>query len=160
MTDYGLKQFFQDKVTASSTTQQHDLGIIRFEGNKQYVYVQVIDGAVTAGAVLCMADDAETIVSPDVSGGSQISGNIPVGVAVGSIASGSYGWLLVKGVTTVQTDGTADTGSALIPSASTDGVADTCDTSTVSTNTAYLVYAYALASDSATGTATAYVSVR
>lgn len=156
-TDYGLKQTFSDKVTDSNTVQQNDLGVVRFEGNMQYVYAQVIDGAVTAGAVLCMADADDVIVSPDISGGTQIAGTIPVGVAAGTVASGSYGWVITKGIATVQTDGTAVTGSALIPSASTDGVADCIDDSTVSTNTAHLVFGFALESDSVSGTATAYI---
>lgn len=157
--DYGLKQLFPDNVDDSSTSQQNGLGIIRFEGNKEYRYVQVVDKALAAGDVACIASTADGIVTADVSGGSQVAA-MARGVAVAAIASGSYGWIQTKGVCTINCDGTVVTGSGLVPSASTDGVADVVDATSNVTNTEYKVFGFALTQDSGTtnGTATAYIN--
>jgi len=157
--DYGLKQLFPDDVDDSSTTQQNGLGIIRFEGNKEYRYVQVVDKALAAGDVACIASTADGIVTADVSGGSQVAA-MARGVAVSSIGTGSYGWIQTKGVCTINCDGSVATGSGLVPSASTDGVADVVDATSNVTNTEYKVFGFALTQDSGTtnGTATAYIN--
>ena len=159
MAEYGIKQMFGDKVTDTSTTAQNGLGVIRFEGEKQYRYVQVVDMAAALGDSLCAASTGEGVVTIDRAGGSQLA-LLTRGVAIGAIASGSYGWIQTKGVATINCDGTVAAGDAVIPSAVTNGVADVCDDSTVSTNTAFQVFGFALTADSGTtnGTATAYIS--
>jgi len=157
--DYGLKQLFPDNVDDSSATQQNGLGIIRFEGAKQYRYVQVVDLPVTKGDVVCAASTAEGIVTADRSGGSQVA-LLARGVAVGSVGTDCYGWIQTKGICTINCDGTVATGSGLVPSASTDGVADVVDATSNVTNTEYQVFGFALTQDSGTtnGTATAYIN--
>ena len=159
MSEYGIKQLFPDKVTDSSATAKNGLGVLRFEGNKEYRYVQVVDKALTAGDVACIASTADGIVTADVSGGSQVAA-MARGVAVAAIASGSYGWIQTKGVCTIKCDGSVVTGSGLVPSASTDGVADVVDAASDAAGTEYKVFGFALTQDSGTtnGTATAYIN--
>jgi len=155
--DYGLKQLFPDNVDDSSTTQQNGLGIIRFEGNKEYRYVKVVDKALAAGDVACIASTVDGIVTSKIAGQ---AASMAMGVAIGAIASGAYGWIQSKGVCTINCDGTVVTGSGLVPSASTDGVADVVDAASDSANTEYKIFGFALTQDSGTtnGTATAYIN--
>lgn len=159
MAEYGIKQFFPDKVTDTSTTQQNGLGVVRFEGGKEYRYVQVVDAAVVAGDSLCVASTADGIVTKDRSGGSQLAPLVR-GVAIGAIAVGSYGWIQKKGIAIVQCDGTVAAGNGIVPSASTDGVAAPVVASTSAANTEYQCFGFALTADSGTtnGTATAYIN--
>ena len=159
MAEYGIKQMFGDKITDTNTVAQNGLGVIRFEGEKAYRYVQVVNLAAVAGDSLCAASTGEGVVTKDRAGGSQLA-LLVRGVAIGAIASGSYGWIQTKGIATIQCDGTIAAGDGVIPSATTDGVADACDVSTVSTNTAFQVFGFALTADSGStnGTATAYIN--
>ena len=158
--DYGLKQLFPDNVDDSSTTQQNGLGIIRFEGAKQYRYVKVVDAPVSAGDVVCAASTAEGIVTADRSGGSQVA-LLARGVAVSDIGTDSYGWVQVQGVCTVQCDGSVSKGDGLVPHASEDGHADTVNAASDAANTEYQCFGFALENDSGTAsgsTATAYIN--
>lgn len=160
MADSGLKQFFPDKISDTSTTAQHTPGIVRFEGNKDYVYVRVVDKAAAVGDSLCVASTAEGDVTADRAGGSQIA-LIVRGVAQNVIASGSYGWIQKRGMCVVQCDGGVAAGDGLIPHATADGHADTCDVSTVSTNTAFTVFGCAVTADAGSSdgdTATAFIN--
>jgi hypothetical protein len=159
MTEYGLKQFFPDLVTDSSTTQKHGLGTLRYEGNKTYVYVQVVNQAVTVGQSLCVASTADGVVTSDRSGGSQLALCVR-GVAVGAIASGSYGWLLKRGVGVFAGDGSVAAGDGMVPHASEDGDADTVTVSSVAAGTEAQVFGFALTNDAsgAGATGTAYIS--
>lgn len=160
MADSGLKQFFSDKVTDTSATALHTPGIIRFEGNDEYRYVQIVDKAVTLGDSLCPASTADGIVTADRAGGSQLA-RVARGVAVGSIASGYYGWILKKGIAVIQCDGGVSSNEGVIPHVTSDGHADSCDESTVSTNTAFRVFGVALTDDAGASdgdTATAYIN--
>jgi hypothetical protein len=158
MTDYGLKQYFPDAVTDTSTTALHGLGIRRFEGNKAYRYVQVVDQAVTIGQSLCIASTTDGIVTSDRSGGSQLAYCVR-GVAVGSIASGSYGWIQYMGVCTYAGDGSVAAAEGLVPHASEDGDADTVTASSTAANTEARCFGFALILDGsgAGATGTAYI---
>jgi len=118
-------------VTDSSTERLHEFGRLRFETDggveKVYQYVQVVDAAVADGDALEVANATNPyIVSNDRSGGSSIAG-VPAGVAVGTIAANSYGWILVRGYkANAKTDGSVAAGQAVIR-ASADGVLDSAD---------------------------------
>jgi hypothetical protein len=164
MSDYGIKQFWPDAVTDTDTTAKHTLGILRFEGNKQYVYVQVIDKAVALGDSCTPASTADGIVTIDRSGGSSLAMCVR-GVAVGTIASGSYGWIQKQGIAVVQCDGGVAAGDALIPSAnaSSDGHADTAVAASDAANTEYQTFGFALTADAGAAdgdTATAYLNCK
>ena len=160
MAEYGIKQTWPDKVTASGTTQLNDLGMPRREGAKDYVYVKVVDKALTLGDVVCPASTAEGIVTSDRSGGSAVA-VFARGVAIGAIASGSYGWIQTRGVATVQCDGGVSAGDGLVPHATADGHADTVVVNTNGAdNTEYQVFGVALADDAGSSdgdTAVSYI---
>ena len=160
MADYGIKQFFEDKVTDSSTTAKNGLGVIRYDGAKEYRYVQVVDLPVTLGDALCQAAITEGIVTADRSGGSQVA-LLCRGVAIGAIASGSYGWIQSKGIGVVQCDGAVAAGDALVPHVSADGHADTVSNASVAVNTDAQVFGFATAADAGSSdgdTATCYIN--
>ena len=160
MPGYGIKQTFGDNVTDSSTTAQNELGVIRYEGSKEYRYVQVVDTAVTLGDVVTQAAITEGIVTADVAGGSSVA-LLARGVAVGAIASGSYGWIQTKGIGVVQCDGGVVAGDALVPHASENGHADTVLANSITANTEAQVFGWATANDagaSAGDTATCYIN--
>jgi len=160
MAEYGIKQTFPDKVTESSTTQKNGLGVIRFDGADEYRYVQVVNLPLTLGDSVCQAALTEGIVTADRSGGSQLA-LLVRGVAIGAIASGSYGWIKSKGICVVQCDGGVSAGEGLVPHASEDGHADSVLATSITTNTEAEVFGWALSADagSASGdTATAYIN--
>ena len=162
MTEYGIKQLFPDKVTDTNTVAQNGLGVIRFEGNKTYRYVQVVDKPLTEGDSVCPAAVTDGVVTADRSGGSQLAFCVR-GVAIGAIASGSYGWIQKEGVCTVQCDGGVAAGDGLIPHATADGHADTVSAASDTANTEYQVFGFALTADtgSADGdTATALINCK
>ena len=161
MAEYGIKQTWPDKVSDSSTTQQNGLGVIRFEGEKTYRYVYVVDKALTNGDSVCAASTADGVVTSDRSGGSQLA-LLVRGVAIGAIASGSYGWIQTKGIhTLLQCDGGVAAGNGLVPHASSDGHADTVAAASDVAGTEYQVFGFALTADfdgSDGATATAYLN--
>lgn len=160
MPGHGIKQTFGDNVTDSSTTAQNELGIIRFDGSKEYRYVQVVNKALTLGDSVCQAAITEGIVTADRSGGSQLA-LLCRGVAVGAIASGSYGWIQTKGICVVQCDGGVSAGEGLVPHASEDGHAESVLATSVTTNTEAQVFGWALEDDAsadAGATGTAYIN--
>lgn len=162
MAEAGIKEYFGDAVTDSSTTAKHGLGVLRFEGANIYRYVQVVDKAVTLGDVVCAASTADGIVTADRSGGSQVA-LMARGVAVGSIASASYGWIIKEGYAVVQCDGSVGAGEGLTPHVSADGHADTVVAASDATGTEYQVFGFATAADAGSSdgdTATALISCK
>jgi len=160
MAEYGIKQLFQTKVTANDSTAKEGLGVLRFEGNKVYQYVRVVDKAVTEGDSVCPASTAEGIVTADRVGGSQLAFKTK-GVAIGAISSGYYGWILKQGIGTVQCDGGVVAGDGLVPHATADGHADTVVAASDAANTEYQKFGFALTADAGTNdgdTATADIS--
>ena len=131
--------------TDTSTTAEYPVGtIVRDQAtNKVYKYVQVEDAALAIGDVVEYSDTTGNEVTNDRSGGASL-GRIVAGVALGTIADASYGWIQVAGLNTyVKTDGSVAAGEALVPHASADGQADTVTAST----TAHQVFGYSLVAD-------------
>lgn len=131
--------------TDTSTTAKYKVGtVVRDKAtNKVYKYIQVEDAALAIGDVVEYSDITGSEVTKDRSGGSSL-GRIVAGVALGTIADGSYGWIQVAGLNTyVKTDGSVAAGEAIVPHASTDGVAD----SVVASTTAHQVFGYSLVAD-------------
>jgi len=160
MAEYVIKQTFPDKVADSSTTQKNGLGVIRFDGANEYRYVQVVDKALTLGDSVCQAALTEGIVTADRSGGSQLA-LLVRGVAIGAIASGSYGWIQKKGIAVLQCDGGVSAGEGLVPHASADGHADSVLATSITTNTEAQVFGWALEDDAGSSdgdTGTAYIN--
>lgn len=102
------------------------LGMVAWgEDGKKYRYVRFRD-AVTyaAGHVCCLASASDWEVSNDVSGGSQLAGNIPVGICLGAPSQNDYGWVQIAGIATVLHEGASIAiGDILVADPSNDGAA-------------------------------------
>jgi len=122
MAESGIKQYFSDKVTDTSTTAQNGLGVLRFEGSKVYRYVKAAD-AITQRAVVSFDgnDAAGTDDWTVIKGSADVV--TPAGVAVGAIASGSYGWIQVGGIVSCIGDGSVSALDAVVSNG--DGTVDT-----------------------------------
>lgn len=120
---------------------------------KIYKYVQIEDANVALGDVVEYSDTTGNEVTKDRAGGSSI-GRVVAGVVVSTaITDGQYGWIQAKGVNSyVKTDGSVTAGAALVPHASTDGVADVADNGSTVVNTEAQVFGFALNTDTATTT--------
>ena len=119
---------------------------------KTYKYVQAEDLALTVGDVVEYSDTTGYEVTKDRAGGSSI-GRIVAGVALGAIADASYGWIQVTGVNAyVKTDNSVAASNALVPHATTNGVADVAESGSEATNTEAQVFGYALTTDTTTTT--------
>lgn len=157
----GAKQLPATKLTANDSSVKEELGRIRWEQDKAYRYILVEDAAIANGDVVEFSDTSGYEVTKDRSGGSSI-GRVVVGVAIGTISDGYYGWIQVHGRhTAVKTDGSVAAGDNLVPHASLDGRADTETNGSTSTVTSGQVFARALAADSgttSTGTCVAMIS--
>lgn len=115
--------------------------------NKVYKYVQVEDANLAIGDVVEYSDTTGNEVTKDRAGGASI-GRVVAGVALGTITDGYYGWIQVGGLNTYcKTDGSVAAGDALVPHASSDGVADTAASGSTVTNTEAQVFGYSLVAD-------------
>ncbi len=142
-------------LTSQSTTAQEQLGKLFFDyGNgKVYKYVLIEDAAVANGDVVEFSDTTGYEVTNDRSGGSSL-GRFVAGVAIGTIADASYGWIQVSGKhSAVKTDGAVAKGDRLVPHASADGRADTEANGSTVVVTSGQVFGFALATDSGTTSA-------
>lgn len=92
----------------------------------EFVYVKVVDLAVAAGDVLTVAAAANPwTVTKDRAGGSATAGHPVVGVAVGTISAGQFGFILVKGYhpSVKDTGGAVAAGDRLVADPVNDGSA-------------------------------------
>jgi len=111
-----------------------------------FVWVYNVDLATTAGSVLTLASATSAYtVSGDRSGGSAVSAIKAVGVAVGAIGAGEYGYIMCEGTHPgVYTDGGVAADDPLVPH-TVDGEADT-----MADGEEEQVFGWALADDSGT----------
>ena len=125
--DTSIKKIFATKLTEFSTADKEGIGVIRREGAKTYKYVKYNQGvgtvAAVAGNMTAYKSDvsygpAAAEVSSDVSD----SLTVPAGMLMSAIPHGSFGWIQIKGIATLNTAlvSGAD-GNALVMSATTDG---------------------------------------
>lgn len=138
-----------DFASDVSTTALYPVGtIVRDQAsNKVYKYIQVEDAALAVGDVVEYSDTTGNEVTKDRAGGASI-GRVAAGVALGTIADASYGWIQVAGLNTYcKTDGSVAAGDALVPHASSDGVADTAASGSTVANTEAQVFGYSLVAD-------------
>lgn len=112
-----------------------------------YKYILVEDATLAKGHVVEYSDTSGYEVTKDRAGGSSL-GRIVAGVALGAITDAYYGWIQVAGLNTyTKTDGSVAVGDALVPHASTDGIADTAESGSTAVNTEAQVFGYALVAD-------------
>lgn len=115
--------------THNSTTATHSLGqeyTALFNGERAvFRFVRVVDQAVADGDCVLPASATSWDVTSDFSGGSAITTEACVGVAVGAISQNRYGFVMIRGrhdaVNCVSTVGIGD---HLMPPSVTDGRAE------------------------------------
>jgi len=145
-----MKSLFATALTHTSSTALDEPGAVRWEGAKAYKYVLAEDANILVGDSVEFSDTTGYEVTKDRAGGSSI-GRAVAGVAVTAIADAKYGWIQVYGVNHyTRTDGNAAAGSALIPHATSDGLAGVAESGSTAVNTEAQVFAYALNADTTT----------
>jgi hypothetical protein len=124
-----MKKIFETKLTDTSTSDLEGIGVLRFDGAKVYKWVTYNSGTGTVAAVAgnmtsYHGDDAYSATAADVTS-DYTDGVIGAGVLQAVIASGSYGWIQIKGVATLTTALTAGAdGNALTCVGAGDGTLD------------------------------------
>lgn len=122
MPEYGIKQTFGDLITDSSTTALNGLGSLRFDGGNIYRYVKASDALVVTNFVSWVAN---AVVGTDdfivVKGSATVTA--PAGVAIGTIAGDSFGWIQVGGTVQCVGDGSVAALEAVVSNG--DGTLDT-----------------------------------
>lgn len=134
-----------------STTQKYPLGkVLKGEEGKEYRYVQNKSLAAAIGSVLSHASGQTAgsapnwQVTPDVSASFTVGTTRGSGIAIGTIAVDSYGWMQTKGYCQVETDGNVQVGHMLVRSG-TDHVAEP-----VTAGQEHNVFGQAISNDSGT----------
>lgn len=112
-------------LTSQDTSPVNRLGSLHTDRDGNiYRYVLVEDAALADGDVVEYSDTSGYEVTNDRAGGSSIGRHV-AGVAVGTIADASYGYIMVSGRhDAVKTDGGVAEGDYLVPHTA-DGQADT-----------------------------------
>lgn len=115
--------------------------------SKVYKYIRAEDAALAVGDVVEYSDTTGYEVTKDRAGGASL-GRVVAGVALGTITDAYYGWIQVAGLNTyTKSDGSVAVGDALVPHASSDGLADTAASGSTVVNTEAQVFGYALVAD-------------
>lgn len=144
-------------LTSQDTSPVNRLGSLHTDRDGNiYRYVLVEDADLADGDVVEYSDTSGYEVTNDRAGGSSIGRHV-AGVAVGTIADASYGYIMVSGRhDAVKTDGGVAAGDYLTAHTSADGQADTATT----TNEEQ-VFGFALETDDGTTSAgTAAATIR
>jgi len=116
--------------------------------SKVYKYILAEDANLALGDVVEYTTAANGYeVTPDRAGGTS-AGRVAAGVALGTVTHGQYGWIQVQGLNgRVKTGGSVAAGAALIPHATSDGLAVTAESGSTAVNTEAQVFGYALVAD-------------
>jgi len=119
----GAKKVFVTRLTDTFTDDREGVGVLRWEGNKCYKWVQYTVGvgsvAAAAGKVAYLRSDGK--VTSDLSD----SLSIGAGVLQSAPADNEYCWVQVKGEATLALAFTAGVnGNAVTPVGATDGTLD------------------------------------
>jgi len=119
----GAKKVFVTKLTETFTDDREGVGVVRWEGNKCYKWVQYNSGV---GSVAAVAGNVAYLQSTGkVTSDLSDSLSIGAGVLQSAPASDSYCWVQIKGPATITTALTAGAnGNALTPVGATDGTLD------------------------------------
>lgn len=137
-------------ATDTSTVAAYTPGTVVVDKatSKVYKYILAEDAALALGDVVEYTTAANGIeVTNDRAGGTS-AGRVAAGVALGTIAHGSYGWIQVAGLNgRVKTGGSVAAGAALVPHSSSDGLAITAESGSTAVNTEAQVFGYALVAD-------------
>lgn len=134
-------------LTGSHTVAKATLGALhQSDDGSIYRYVQNIeaDAIAIADGTCVYQTTTFGVVSPDFTGGNGVGSKV-VGVGVGAIAAGEFGWVIVQGYhDAVKTDAGVAAGESLVGH-SVDGEADT-----MAAGEEHLVFGFALTADTGT----------
>lgn len=134
-------------LTLSDTSAKFNIGeLAKDQLGNIYRYVQNIaaDSIAIADGTCVYPTTTIGVVSPDFTGGNGLTGRV-VGVGIGAIAAGSFGWVQVSGIhPAVKTDAGVSAGDALVGH-TVDGEADT-----MADGEEEFVFGFALTADTAT----------
>jgi len=132
-------------LTGSNTVANATLGALhQSDDGNIYRYIQndTTDAVAIAVGTVVYPTSTAFVYSPDIAGGNGVTGKVS-GVGVGAIAAGSYGWVLVSGIGTVQTDTGVAAGDPLI------GHTVNGESDTMAAGEEHLVFGHALEADAA-----------
>lgn len=91
---YGFQQAFMESISNVTATRSVELGAIRFHDGEYYEYVHAAKELPQGYGAVKTGTSGKTCIATG-----SVSGELCAGfVKHATIASGSYGWLLVKGV--------------------------------------------------------------
>ncbi len=108
----GLKQTFLTRLGDIDTTAKEVLGILRYEGNKVYKYVQILNSVTTAGAVgngvvyfaaTGYAANRVCVRYADGDATMPVMAGVLAGAPAGVAGTAEYGWIQIKGPATLTT---------------------------------------------------------
>lgn len=124
----GAKKTFVTALTDTSTTDDEGVGVIRWEGNKAYKWVQYDTGA---GSVAAVSGQVAYYYTLDGYKNHQVTSDLSDSVEIGAgvlqsaPADASYCWIQIKGEATLAVALTAGAdGDPLTPTGSSDGTLD------------------------------------
>lgn len=127
----GIKKVFITPLTDNSSTDKEGVGTIRFEGNKVYKYVKVLNiSATVAGAVgdmvsygLALMASSTVVTDSTDSQAKPVGAGMLLAAVAGVPGTAEYVWVQTKGpATALSIAGTAADGDALYVAAGSDKV--------------------------------------
>lgn len=109
----GIKQTFVTKLTDVNSTAQEVLGTLRFDGNKVYKYVEIKNTTATVAgaagdpvayfAATGYGNNRVVIDLTDADATVPFSAGVLCGTITGTLAVAEYGWIQIKGLSTLLT---------------------------------------------------------
>jgi hypothetical protein len=110
MAFYGVAPIAFEPVTAVTATPSVEVGTERQEGSNRYIYVYNDCNSSIPTAVGAVLQSGATGMSVTLS--SVTSADLLIGVAVNTLTTGTYGWLVTRGITSVKMGATSGTVAA------------------------------------------------
>ena len=144
MSNEGIKKVFITKLTDTNTLDLEGIGVLRFEGARIFKWVKYNSGGDVVAAVagnMCYyhGDDGVVLdsaaeVTSDLSSSGAAGAEVGAGMLMAVIATGSFGWVQIKGVAVLTTalDAGID-GDRLTPTGASDGTLTAVDITSVTT---------------------------
>lgn len=135
----GLKQTFVTKLTDVNSTAQEVLGTLRNDGNKWYKYVEIKNSATVAGvatdAVVYFAatgygNNRVCIRAADGDATVPFAAGVLMSTVAGVAATSEYGWIQIKGLSTLSTAVTSGAAGRVFKMSTTDKTASVATAAT------------------------------
>lgn len=112
MANQGIKKIFVTPLTDVSDTDKEGIGVLRFEGNKVYKYVKLLNDTATvtgvAGDIVAYAketggEDHTVVLDKTDADTNPICAGALQGTVVGTADTAEYCWIQIKGPSTLNT---------------------------------------------------------